>query len=314
MTILRQTSLVQSYQACQEMMRQDSESLHQAFSLLPADRFRAVAAIYAFRHYVHSLIVDANLAEADALAQFDALEQAIEAMYQPEMALPEAVASLVWFPAFVETVQHYQVEKAALIEQLHGQKVNIGFTELETTDQLIEYCRHVGGSVGMMLWPILGRDDLLAEADQTPYLQVCYDIATGMQLTSVLRDVGEDAVQYKRVYLPATVLKAHGLSKYCILALSQQRADAAHLPFGFKQVWQSVAEQGEEFYNVVDSHLVDFHPSCRLAVLAVSLLYRAIEDEIKQADFDCISQRHDTSRWQRMAVVNRAKKLVAQIS
>src|SRR5207245_8187948 len=67
------------------------------------------------------------------------------------------------------------------------------------------YCRRVAGSVGLMLGPILG-----APADALRESGVRLGVA--MQLTNVLRDVGEDLAT-GRVYLPADELARFGLDR-----------------------------------------------------------------------------------------------------
>ncbi|MFC3389646.1 squalene/phytoene synthase family protein, partial [Salinicoccus sesuvii] len=58
-------------------------------------------------------------------------------------------------------------------------------------------------------------------------------LGVAMQLTNILRDVGEDFRQHGRVYIPTTTLKRHGCS---MNQIEQGRADQA-----FVDVWEDLA-------------------------------------------------------------------------
>ena len=59
------------------------------------------------------------------------------------------------------------------------------------------YCERVAGGVGLMLLPLLGADD----ATETTRARAV-DLGVAIQLTNILRDVGADARDYDRVYIP----------------------------------------------------------------------------------------------------------------
>jgi 15-cis-phytoene synthase len=69
-----------------------------------------------------------------------------------------------------------------------------------TTDDLLTYCYHVAGVVGLMMAVVMGVDP---EDDAT--LDRACDLGLAFQLANIARDIGEDA-DAGRCYIPATWL------------------------------------------------------------------------------------------------------------
>jgi phytoene/squalene synthetase len=109
-----------------------------------------------------------------------------------------------WLALF-DTLRRYPVPVAPLVELLEGVAMDLEPVAMPDFPALRRYCMYVAGGVGLMLGPMLG-----ASSDEFDELGVGLGIA--MQLTNILRDVGED-LDEDRVYLPADELRAAGLSR-----------------------------------------------------------------------------------------------------
>jgi len=80
-------------------------------------------------------------------------------------------------------------------------------------DRLVGYCRRVAGAVGMLSMPIFGAPAGAASD------RFALALGEALQLTNILRDVGEDA-QLGRLYLPGPLLDAHGVPRAPLTALA----------------------------------------------------------------------------------------------
>ena len=69
-----------------------------------------------------------------------------------------------------------------------------------TTADLLTYCYHVAGCVGLMMAKIMGVDEQDSET-----LEAANDLGLAFQLANIARDIGEDA-DAGRCYIPATWL------------------------------------------------------------------------------------------------------------
>ena len=305
-------TLTKSYQAAEKIMKEHSKSFFQAFASIPKKRFQGVVAVYSFCRYVDDLVDEASESNEIVLNQLNVLETTILSL--GEKQLQNSITKLDWWPAFEETVVNFGIQKKALLEQIEGQKSDLCFSPFETMESLETYCRNVAGSVGAMLWPMIGDEKFLTETNQTVYLEYCYQLGMAMQITNILRDIGDDARKRGRVYLPTKLLSDFGWTISDVMELSNNAKSWKDIPENFSSIWEEVSKISQKYYNVLDNHINIFHPSCRLGLLSAANIYHAIEDEIRNDHYDCITKRQYTSRFKRLSIINDMKKRLQKIS
>ncbi|HVR46004.1 MAG TPA: squalene/phytoene synthase family protein [Candidatus Binatia bacterium] len=103
-----------------------------------------------------------------------------------------------------EAVDRYAIPEAELQMLVDGVEMDFSRLRYETFDELRAYCNLVASVVGRMCVRIFGFDDPVA-------LERADDLGLALQLTNILRDVREDAVDMKRVYLPQDELARFGI-------------------------------------------------------------------------------------------------------
>ena len=303
------TKLHDSYQASHDIMRSRAVSFYGAFRLLPPERFRGVVALYAFCRYADDLVDDVTTPHqrAQALARIDALESAIQSL-ETETAV-EVCESLVWWPAFVDTVRHWQIPLDPLLDQLEGQRSDLAFEDLETVSDLTRYGKLVAGSVGTMMLPLLTTE--AAEHTQADYRLACERLGIAMQITNVLRDVGEDLRTRDRLYLPAELLTRYGVERTQLERLASLAEGApVEVPEGFTRLWEHLAGLADHYYTDYLRWLHSFHRSCRLPLVAAQLTYQAIADAVRASGYNCFTRRNYTSKFERIRLVAEAKRIV----
>ena len=123
--------------------------------------------------------------------------------------------------------------------QLAGQARDLTSQAIVTQDVLIHYSRQVAGFVERMLVPLLARD--AATAVVSDYLAACSDLGVAMQITDILRDVGEDLTELGRIYLPLEMMAAHQLSPADLSALVQPPHNS-QLKSRFVALWEELAQ------------------------------------------------------------------------
>ncbi|HZY99185.1 MAG TPA: squalene/phytoene synthase family protein [Candidatus Baltobacteraceae bacterium] len=94
-----------------------------------------------------------------------------------------------------EAIDRYEIPECELEMLVDGCEMDYAHSSYRTYDDLKAYCNLVASVVGRMCVRIFGFSDpiALARAD---------DLGMALQLTNILRDVREDAVDMGRVYLP----------------------------------------------------------------------------------------------------------------
>lgn len=302
----------ESYRVAETIMRKQAVSFYGAFRFLPSERFRSVTALYAFCRHADDLadsVTDAD-DRAAALERLDRLQTAILAMAAGEA--PPDHDYPAWWAAFVDTMQRYPAPVSSLLAQLEGQRRDLNFEDLETMEDLIGYSRLVAGSVGTMMLPVLAAED---ESSHDPaFVSACENLGVAMQITNILRDVGEDLRVRNRLYIPSRLLKMNGVGRAELkqLAHSPSATDIrGRIPEGFIRVWEDLAAASDGLYRDYLPLLSRFHIDSRLPLVMSQLSYQAIEDEVRRSGYNCLTRRNYTSKEKRLSLLNDAKELVA---
>jgi phytoene synthase len=94
-----------------------------------------------------------------------------------------------------EAIARYEIPERELQMLVDGVEMDFTKTRYANFEELQEYCTLVASVVGRMCVRIFGFSDPAA-------LQRADDLGIALQLTNILRDVREDAVDMGRVYLP----------------------------------------------------------------------------------------------------------------
>ena len=269
---------------CEDVIRRNSHSFYRAFSLLPPRKRKGVYAVYAFCRAADDCVdVEASRERLDGL-QRD-LER-FDAGGMPRGPLWQALG--VVFGAFDE-------DTAPFFDMLEGQRRDLSFRQPADLGELEDYGYYVAGSVGLMLLPLLraGRpvDDAL-RADAVA-------LGVAMQLSNILRDVGEDWC-CRRVYLPAGVLEEAG---YSLRELAEHRVNAP-----FRAAWEALARRSEELYLPMQRDVCLLDEDSRLPTLSSLYLYRGILDEVRAAGYCCFEHRASVPKERAVRLVAQARK------
>lgn len=294
----RNSLLSASYKASENTMAKASKSFYQAFRLLPKETFEGVAALYAYNRYVDDIADSGDLTQEEALGKLDDLEAQI---LNIETSEEEPFA---WWLAFKDTVSTYQVSTDALLKQIQGQRMDILGHEVVDMADLVAYASNVAGSVGEMLLPLLV--DKPTEIDQA-MRQAAIDLGIGMQLTNILRDVGEDYRERQRIYLPKNLLDLYGVDQAMIKQLSYE---GGTIPQNFIDLWEHLAQIADRYYYSIEPFLKDFSQVAQLPILTSAYIYHGIGDAVRKANYNCFTQRNYTSSVERARLIYQAKKVL----
>jgi 15-cis-phytoene synthase len=183
--------LEEAYRECEQITWSQARNFAYGIRLLPPDKRRGLAAIYAFARRIDD-IGDGDLPAADKLTQLEAARQQITSDIDP------ASEDLV-LRALADVAKRFPVPMAAFGEVVDGCVADVNGTTYQTFEELHQYCRCVAGAIGRLSLGIFGSEDARAP-------QLADDLGIALQLTNILRDVREDHAN-GRIYLPAEDLK-----------------------------------------------------------------------------------------------------------
>jgi phytoene synthase len=256
-----------AYQTCREITRIASKTFYLASLFLGAEKRRAVWAVYAFCRTADD-VVDRTAAAADRIAALDDLERMLIAMSRGRANEPI-------FIAYADAAKRFAIPLEPALELLRGARMDITIRRYATYEELCEYCYLVASTVGLLVSPILGTSSEAA-------LPFGVTLGRAMQLTNILRDVGEDALM-GRIYLPADELRRFGYAENRVF---EQVVDA-----NFIALMQFQIARVRELYAEAEPGIALLSPESRYTVRLALSLYRRILTAIELNDYNVFSRR-----------------------
>jgi phytoene synthase len=194
---------------CRQIVRTHARTFWLASHFLTPEKRRSAYALYAFCRLADDLV--------DLAAQTSPMLTAMRlATYQRDLA--DALDGRPQGPVFRElhrAVRRHDVPTSVLHELLEGIARDCEPVRYATWPELYRYCEGVASTVGEMctyVFGVPGGEDVRRRA-----LAHARILGVAMQLTNILRDVGEDA-RKGRCYLPDEDLEAHGLTREEVLS------------------------------------------------------------------------------------------------
>jgi phytoene synthase len=274
---------------CAEMARTHARTFSLASYLLPATKRRAAYALYAFCRVADDLVDRADTADTRELS---------EQLADYERQLTAALAGRPSGPVFREiawVAHEYEVPAAPLYELLHGVARDLRPARYATWSTLELYCEGVASSVGEMCTHVFGVPGG-AEARQRA-VRYARTLGVAMQLTNILRDIGEDA-QRGRCYLPEDDLARFGLSVDEVLTNPALPRDERWKPFMAFEVGRA-----RVLYEAAMPGIALLAHDAHRCTRACAVGYAGILNVIEQQGYDTYSRRARLSRMERLKVL-----------
>lgn len=182
-----------------ETVRRSGTSFAAGMRILSKPRRDAMYAVYAFCREVDD-IADSASDVVEKRLGLAAWRSEIDRLYEGRPEFPTGVA-------LFEPVKSFGLDRREFVLMIEGMEMDAeGPIVAPTMERLLAYTRRVAGAVGMLSMPIFGAPK--GEASD----RFAQSLGDALQLTNILRDVGEDAA-IGRLYLPAELLDKHGAPK-----------------------------------------------------------------------------------------------------
>lgn len=255
------------YQYCRDIARRNSTTFYLSSLFLKPEKRCAVWAVYAFCRTADD-IVDAVTPAAARLAAIDHWEQALRAAYAgtPKHRIMVALH---------DAADRFHIPLQPALDLLRGARLDITVRRYASYNDLREYCYLVASTVGLLTSPILGYSSSVA---------LDYGVALGraMQMTNILRDIGEDA-RLGRIYLPLDEMQRFGYTESSIFEGVIDDAFVALMRFQIDRV--------RRLYTDAEPGIALLEPESRYTVRLALTLYRQILASIEANRYDVYSRR-----------------------
>ncbi|MDD4929929.1 MAG: presqualene diphosphate synthase HpnD [Gallionella sp.] len=254
-------------QYCQDKAAASGSSFYYSFLFLPREKRRAITALYAFCREVDD-VVDECTDEQVARTTLAWWREQVALIYSGHPQHPVA-------QALVPVVVQFNMAQEHLLEIIDGMEMDLDQPRYADFKSLQLYCYRVASVVGLLSVEIFGYKDR-----QT--LKYAHDLGIALQLTNIIRDVGEDA-RRNRIYLPMDEMKQFGVTAADILNANETE--------NFHKLMAFQIERAQRFYQQALAQLPDADKKTQRTGLIMAAIYRATLDEVQASGCHVLKER-----------------------
>ena len=269
----------------QDKAARSGSSFYYAFRFLPPPRRAAITAFYAFCREVDDVVDDA-VDPSVAAAKLQWWRQETQAAFAGAPTHPVT-------KALMPGAQAYDIRLDHLHAVIDGCQTDLQQTRFLDFPALQGYCHLVAGVVGEVAANIFGRT-------QTETVDYAHRLGQAMQLTNIIRDVGDDA-RRGRVYLPLSELQQFDVKAHEILK--------REAPWGYSERFTALmrfqAERAHRLYDEAVALLPEADRAAQRPGLMMANIYRTLLREIESQGFQVLHQRTSLTPLRKLWIATR---------
>ena len=258
-------------QYAQDKAAGSGSSFYYAFLFLPPPQRAAITAFYAFCREVDD-VVDETRDAGVAATKLAWWQQEVVRAFAGQPTHPVLLALMPHAPVYGITADH-------LLAVISGCQMDLEQTRYLDYPGLQRYCALVAGVVGEVAARIFGHS-------QPATLDYAHRLGLALQLTNIIRDVGDDA-RMGRIYLPMAELQRFDVKAHELL-----KRDA---PWGYSERFTALmrfqAQRAHATYDEALALLPEADRAAQKPGLMMANIYRSLLREIEADKFQVLHQR-----------------------
>lgn len=285
---IEDTRLRFAYAHCRNITRKHAKTFYMATRFLPYQKQRGIFAIYGLCRTLDD-IVDEN--EQNLYQKRRSRTEIIKKLEKFRVQLISAYRGAEQtnsvLIAFADVLNRYQISLEYPLTLLDGVKMDLVKNRYETFDELYEYSYKVASVVGLMTSEVFGYSNPKA-------INYAVDLGIAMQLTNILRDIGED-LERNRIYIPREDLELFKVREEDIF-----RKDISE---NFIELMKFQITRARRYYNEADKGICMLEKDSRLPVLLARENYSRILNKIEANEYHVFNQRAYLSSAEKLSIL-----------
>jgi phytoene synthase len=264
------------------MVKQSGTSFYYGMKILPAARRDAMYGIYAFCRVVDDIADDDTVPFEQKRGALQAWRERIAAVFQGWS--DDAVTRVL-----AEIAPLYGLHEKDFVAIIDGMEMDAGVPIVAPPMPVLDlYCDRVAAAVGRLSVRVFGDASNAAE-------DVAYALGRALQLTNILRDVGEDSAR-GRLYLPHEYLEEAGAGFTVAEALASPALPA---------VCEKLARLAEKYFAQTEAALKNCDRRAMRPARLMAASYRPLLGRLRKRGYDYRGERVSLSKWEKLAAAAR---------
>jgi phytoene synthase len=247
-------------------------NFYYSFVFLPAEKRRAIEAVYAFARRGDD-VADSGLEPPAAGQEIAHFRRALDQCYAGDGETPE-------LQALAESVARFQIPRQPFEDLILGLEMDLRGTRYETFDDLALYCYRVASTIGLIAVEIFGYTNPRAR-------DYAVNLGMALQIVNILRDLQSDA-RRGRLYLPREDLEQFSVRPEEILAGS--------FTDPFIELMQFECDRARHYFDLARQMLPPEDRRSMIAAEIMAAIYWQILKRIQLRRYNVFGERVRLSR------------------
>ncbi|HAH50974.1 MAG TPA: squalene synthase [Balneola sp.] len=274
-----------AYSHCRAITRYHAKTFYLATRFLPNEKQRGIFAIYGMCRYldnlvdeVEDLIREEKLTLSEIDAKLDEFKKELDKVYSG-YSVNDPILN-----AYADSLKRYKVPKELPLLLIEGVRQDLEISRFQNFQEIYDYSYKVASVVGLMTIEVFGytSDEAIERAT---------DLGIAMQLTNILRDVGED-LERGRIYIPKEDLIKFNVTEEELFAKNKSEK--------FIELMKFQISRARCYYDSAFAGIEMLNKDSRLPVYLAHRNYSRILEKIEENEYDVFNKR---------AFLNQSEKL-----
>ena len=279
-----------AYDYCRRLTERRGTNFALGFRHLPSDKRRAIYAAYAFCRFADDLSDDVGVRAPAAL------------LHRWREELDRCYGGTATHPitrALQDALRRYPIPRDVFDGMITGCEVDLRRSRYASFAQLLGYCDLVATTIGRICLAVFGHR-------RGPHARRwAREFAIALQLTNILRDVGDD-LDRGRIYLPQADLRRFGCTEAILHTRRATPEFLAMMDFECRRAWR--------YFRGADRLIPWLAPDARLGATLMRDVYRAVLAKVHAQPALALRRRFIVTARERARLVRHARRALANVS
>jgi phytoene synthase len=271
--------IFQPVSAASEITRKAESNLAFALKVLPKDRRDDMVVFYAFCRTIDDIADEQGVSVAQRAESLKTWEDGIRDGFAKDNELGREL---------IEVVERRGISHQWLLEIIEGCRMDLRPQKFGSWEALSKYNWKVAGVVGLVSTRIFG----CVHESSDRYAEM---LGNALQLTNILRDVGEDLSNGGRIYLPENDIIRFQYSERDLVGRVYDGRFIAMMRYQ--------AERAEYLFREAEALI---HPMDRHALLparAMAEIYQCLLEKMKEDGFRVFDRRYSVTKFRKLLIL-----------